>query len=271
MKFKDFTEKVLAEAPRLSLDDKFTFDCHPGVSCFNACCGDINIFLTPYDVLRLKRRLKISSTEFLSRYTVKPFTKEQKLPVVVLKMHDDKEGKPCQFVGPDGCGVYEDRPWPCRMYPVGTASPREGKDFYFLMEEEGCEGFKEGEIRTVGEWIENQGVGPYNEAGEEFKAINLHPALNKLELNPNQMQMYYVACYDIDRFREFVFDSSFLDKYEVEPETVEAIREDDEALLQFGFRWLRTSLFNEQTVKLREETRAEYEARLAAQGVKRDK
>ena len=139
------------------------------------------------------------------------------------------------------------------------------------MQEEGCEGFEEGEDLDYPPVDREPGRRPYNEAGEQFKAINLHPPCNKLELNPQQMEMYYVACYDIDRFREFVFDSSFLDKYEVEPETVEAMREDDEALLQFGFRWLRTCLFNEQTVKLREETRAQYEARLAAQGVKRDK
>jgi Fe-S-cluster containining protein len=270
MKLDEFKEKVLAEAPRLTRDDKFSFSCHPGISCFNSCCADINIFLAPYDVLRLKRRLGLTSTEFLQRYTVKPFTKEQKLPVVVLKMDDEQEGKPCQFVTAQGCSVYEDRPWPCRMYPVGQASPREGKEFYFLMDEEGCEGFSEGPTMTVGEWIENQGAGPYNEAGELFKEINLHPALGGAELNPNQMEMYYTACYDLDRFRSFIFESSFLDKYEVEPEVVEAIREDDEALLAFGYRWLRTCLFHEQTVKLRSETRQQYEEKLAAQGMKRD-
>lgn len=270
MKVEDFKEKVLAEAPRLTLDDKFSFSCHPGISCFNSCCGDINIFLTPYDVLRLKQRLGLSSTEFLSRYTVKPFTKEQKLPVVLLKMDDKQEGKPCQFVGEQGCGVYEDRPWPCRMYPVGAASPRVGQEFFFLMDEDPCDGFKQGPTYTVREWIEGQGAGPYNEAGEAFKEINLHPALNTTELNPGQMEMYYTACYDLDRFRGFVFESSFLAKYEVEPEVLEAIREDDEALLRFAFRWLRTCLFHQGTVKLRSETRQQYEARLAAQGLKRD-
>ena len=41
------------------------FSCHKGISCWNACCSNIDISLTPYDVLRMKRHLGISSTEFL--------------------------------------------------------------------------------------------------------------------------------------------------------------------------------------------------------------
>ena len=39
----------------LNEDAKFKFACHPGVSCFNQCCADVNIFLTPYDVLAIKK------------------------------------------------------------------------------------------------------------------------------------------------------------------------------------------------------------------------
>ena len=30
-------------------DSTFQFRCHPGIACFNACCKDIDITLTPYD------------------------------------------------------------------------------------------------------------------------------------------------------------------------------------------------------------------------------
>jgi len=54
-------EKILTDSPRLGPDDTFKFACHPGISCFNKCCGDVNIFLSPYDVLRMKRRLEMTS------------------------------------------------------------------------------------------------------------------------------------------------------------------------------------------------------------------
>jgi len=277
-------EQILNEAERLGPDDCFSFSCHPGVSCFNECCGDVNIALTPYDVLRLKRRLGLSSTDFLERYTIKPFTKEQKLPVVLLKMDETKPGKPCHLVTAEGCSVYDDRPWPCRMYPIGSASARTEQDpdapeFFFVMQEEGCEGFAEacspegragGAKRswTIRQWMDDQGVPEYNSWGEEFKEISLHPRLQQMELNPQQMEMFYTACYDLDRFRGFVFESSFLDKYEVEPEVVEAMRGGDEALLRFAFRWLRTCLFGEQTVKLSAAVAEQYKKRLEQQGMK---
>jgi hypothetical protein len=57
-----------------------------------------------------------------------------------------------------------------------------------------------------------------------------------------------MACYDLDRFRQFVFDSTFLQRFELEPELVERIRTDDDELLRFAFRWLRFALFAEPTM-----------------------
>jgi len=54
---------------QLNLDDKFKFRCHQGIACFNKCCENIDILLTPYDILRLKNRLGISSREFIDAYT----------------------------------------------------------------------------------------------------------------------------------------------------------------------------------------------------------
>ncbi|HKJ01944.1 MAG TPA: hypothetical protein VJ997_05800, partial [Longimicrobiales bacterium] len=71
----DLRDRILAEHPRLGPDDPFNFACHPGVSCFNCCCHDVNVFLTPYDVMRLKNRLGIKSGEFLDRYTLAPVQK----------------------------------------------------------------------------------------------------------------------------------------------------------------------------------------------------
>ena len=58
-KLRNLKETVLKEYPRMNLDSTFRFSCHPGVACFNRCCADVNIFLTPYDVLRMKNRLGI--------------------------------------------------------------------------------------------------------------------------------------------------------------------------------------------------------------------
>jgi hypothetical protein len=102
--------------------------------------------------------------------------------------------------------------------------------------------------------MEDQEAGPYLAWNEAFKEITLHDAILKgRALDPNRMEMFHMACYDLDRFRRFVLESSFLERFEVAPETVERIRSDDEELLRLGFRWARFALFNDPGLKIREE------------------
>lgn len=262
-------ERFLADQPRLGLDDRFTFGCHPGVSCFNVCCRDVNIVLTPYDVLRLKTRLRMTSGEFLERHTVLPFTQDQLFPIPFLKMNDDAE-KRCPFVAEAGCTVYRDRPWPCRMYPLGHATNRTterpiGEEFWFLVREDHCRGHEGGREWTVREWMADQGTEPYDRMGEFYRDLTLHEnfVVRRQQLTPPQMDMFYMALYDTDRFRRFVFESSFLQRFVVQEDRVERMRSDDEELLEFGFLWLRFALFGERTMKVRPE--AEAAARAAAE------
>ena len=44
----------------LQAGDRFRFRCHPGIGCFNRCCRNLNLFLYPYDVVRIKQSLGIS-------------------------------------------------------------------------------------------------------------------------------------------------------------------------------------------------------------------
>jgi hypothetical protein len=66
--------------------------------------------------------------------------------------------------------------------------------------------------------------------------------------------MFHMACYDLDTFRTFIFESSFRDRFELEPELEEQLATDDEALLRFAFRWLRFAMFAEPTMKAREQS-----------------
>jgi len=250
---KELEEKILKEAPRLGRDDEFRFACHPGVVCFGDCCGDVNIVLTPYDVLRLKNRLGLTSGEFLDEYTILPFTKDQRIPAPLLRMREN-EKKQCPFLTDEGCSVYEDRPWACRMYPLGYASPGagnpEGSEFWFLLEEEVCKGFDEDRVQTVREWIRGQGMEDYDEMGELYKQLAVKDYLETdKELDPRQMQMFFLGTYDLDRFRRFVFESTFLDRFDVPADEVERLKGDDGALMRFAFRFLRFSLFGKPTMK----------------------
>lgn len=251
-------EEILKDHPKLTKDSEFTFACHPGVPCFNDCCADVNIFLTPYDILRLKNHLGISSEEFLSRYTVSPFDKNLKYPVILLAMNED-EKKSCPFVGEGGCQVYEDRPWACRMYPLGMGAQKDSEagsdgEFYFMLKENVCKGHNESKKQTVAEWLEGQGITEYDRMGYYFKELTLHEFFQKDEnLAPQKIEMFFLASYNLDKFREFLFSSSFFDKFEVDEDTREKIKNDDVELLKFGYFWLRFSLFGEKTMTVKGE------------------
>jgi Fe-S-cluster containining protein len=247
-------EQILHDYPRMTPDDRFTFQCHQGLDCFTRCCQDVSIVLTPYDVLRLKRALGMDSSEFLQRHTISPFTKDQKVPAVLLKM--DSETKKCTFVNDRGCSVYSHRPWACRMYPLGVAEPRNAtptdRAFYFLLKEDLCHGHGGGRTFTVREWLADQGIETYDMMGSSFKALMLDEFWDKTDgLPPEQMDMYYMACFDLDRFRRFVFESRFLQMFEVDEARVNVMRTSDEDLLDFAMQWLRFSLFGENSMKIK--------------------
>lgn len=233
---------------RIPEGERFRFACHRGLSCFNSCCADVNIFLTPYDVLRIKRGLGIKSDEFIERYTV-IIQGDEGLPYVLLKMTDD-EDKTCPFVGDDGCSIYDDRPWSCRMYPIFPDTSKEGG--YLLEKKSSCLGFNESVEWTAEEWKKDQGIEIYDKMNEVYKHITHHEFFNENKLDSDNFRLFFLACYDIDRFRKYVFESHFLQIYEIKDNTLQKIEEQDEELLNFGYRWIRFRIFSEQTIRVKD-------------------
>jgi Fe-S-cluster containining protein len=247
-------ESIIRDYPRLALEDAFCFQCDSSMECFTRCCRDVTIVLTPYDVIRMKQALHLESSEFLEKYTLSPFAKDQKIPAIILKM--DPETKVCPFVAEEGCRIYADRPWACRMYPLGMAEPDNptatDRAFHFLLREEICLGHKTERSVSVSDWIAGQGIEDYDAVGISFKELMLHPFWNgDGYLTPEQVDMYYMACYDLDRFRRFVFETRFLQMFEVDEDRIEAIRKDDLEMLDFAMQWLKFSLFREKSMKIK--------------------
>jgi Fe-S-cluster containining protein len=238
-------------AGSLSAESSFSFSCHKNLPCFTQCCRDINIFLTPYDILRIKKRLGISSEEFLSRYTLSLIAERSGFPLVILKMCEDQD-KRCPFVDPAGCSIYEDRPWSCRMYPVDRGDG-EG-EFRFIVDPSICLGMKEKREWTVREYLSDQGLDPYNEMEKPFTKIASHPRFSQEKIqNPKIQEMCRMALYDLNRFRRFVLEGRFLEVFHVEKKVVEMLKEDDLELMKLAYRWLEFGLISRETLKIRED------------------
>ena len=145
---KENPQKQKINGNRRLLDkDKFRFECHPEVACFTRCCRNADMYLYPYDIIRMKERLGISSDQFLKKHTISAFRDNKYFPSLMLKMSDDEE-KSCPFLSDKGCTVYEDRPFSCRAYPLERAVARLNDGYgrlvqYFVANHSHCFGHME--------------------------------------------------------------------------------------------------------------------------------
>jgi Fe-S-cluster containining protein len=177
----------------------------------------------------------------------------------MLKMSEDKK-KRCPFVTEEGCEVYADRPANCRYYPVGQGTLKvEGKDgpqdeeFYFFINEPHCLGFEEDAEWSVGSWRADQEVDLYDSINKEWKGLQLRKNLpGQPPLDDKKQAQFYMACYDMDSFRSFVFESSFLETFDIDPETIQKIKDDEVELMKFGFKYIKYIMMLEQTLKIKE-------------------
>jgi Fe-S-cluster containining protein len=255
------SDSPFAESPvvpeMLEGSAEIRFQCRKGIDCWNACCSNIDISLTPYDILRLSRRLGISTTEFLQQYTF-PYELEPN-GIAGVKFKPVENGSACQFMRPEGCDVYADRPTACRYYPVALLSMRRSDEYtdrnaYALVKEPHCHGHNEPRQLSIEEYRQEQGLVEYDELGRGWRQLVLKkkssgPTIGKP--SKRSLQLFFMACYDLDRFRPFVASEQFSETYELPDEEMQKILLDDKELMLFAFRFLRQVMFGEESIAMR--------------------
>ena len=234
----------------------FSFACHPGVSCFNRCCHEIDVILTPVDILKIKTEMKLRSDEFLKKYTTLQKLKGTGIPMVKLLMRDNSNGA-CIFLDKErGCSIYQFRPLVCRSYPLGVASldPRQSEDTSndqpsearFIIREDICMGHREPKTWTLKEWMKDQGtIGIESDNKTWLEIVAKLKAMKLSENQKHEISLFIMASYDLDTFWRFVFESSMLKRFKVEKKTVDLIRSNQLELLKFAMMWLQFALFEE--------------------------
>jgi Fe-S-cluster containining protein len=207
---------------------------------------DADMYLYPYDVIRMKQRLGITSIEFLEKYTFLAARNNPYFPNVMLRMAEEP-GKPCPFLVQRGCSIYEDRPSSCREYPLERAvarsyAQRQSQSHYFVKCAPHCQGHQEEKEWTAEEWIADQQIGPYFEMNDLWVDMDTTFRENvwgKGEEAKKKLRMALMACFNVDQFRRFVLQSSFLSRFDVSEERVEKMKTDDVEMMRFGFEWAK--------------------------------
>ncbi|MBM9614280.1 YkgJ family cysteine cluster protein [Desulfobulbus rhabdoformis] len=234
----------------ISGEQKMSFACHPGVSCFTECCRELDLALTPYDALRLKNHLGIKSAQFLDQYVIIEWEEGQLFPTYYLTMVDDGRAS-CVFVKNNGCTVYEHRPGSCRAYPVGRGAGRQSNgetiESLVLIQEPHCKGFAEDQVQSVSDYLKGQGLETYNRFNDALLPLIQHPTIQNGSFRPSRKQLdqYTLALYDLDQFRTDMAEGIISLNKPLNPQQLAALTGDDEELLLLGIRWLMQEFYGE--------------------------
>ncbi|HEB50322.1 MAG TPA: YkgJ family cysteine cluster protein [Desulfobulbus sp.] len=235
---------------QLEATESFTFACHPGVPCFTECCRELDLALTPYDVLRLKNGLGMLSGRFLEQYVIIEHDPQTVFPVCYLTMVDDGRAS-CVFVRPDGCSVYADRPSACRAYPVGRGAARQPdgtiSEQFVLVREPHCQGFAEPRAQTAPQYLADQGLDDYFRHNDPVTRLLQHPGIRDFRPDRRQLDQYILALYNLDMFRQEMADGRIALARPLTPAELQGLAGDDEQLLLLAIRWLMQEFFAEET------------------------
>lgn len=238
--------------------ETFNFCCHAKVACFNRCCRNLNLFLYPYDVMRLKNSLNIDSDLFLDQYVDIVLRKDNYFPEVLLKMAEDSL-RSCCFLTDQGCSVYKDRPDTCRSFPmekgaISTTSKQPTQLVYFFRPPSFCQGVKEPVEHTPESWTCDQDGQTYERMtiqwAELKQMFTTNPWKDQGPEGP-KAKMAFMAAYNLDRFRQFIFESSFLSRYKIKSAYLKKLRQEDHQLLLFAFEWIKFFVWGIPSRKIR--------------------
>jgi hypothetical protein len=135
-----------------------------------------------------------------------------------------------------------------------------------LVREAHCLGHLEPRKLTIDEYREEQGLPEYDELAHGWRQL----ILKKKSSGPTvgrpsrrSLELFFMTCYDLDRFRAFVASDGFSMISDVPKAELDAILGNDTMLMLFGFRFLQQVLYGEDTIAMREGAVEKRQAQLA--------
>ena len=164
----------------------------------------LELALTPYDALRLRKATGLTSGQLLDSHIIIEQDPGEPFPRFYLTMVDDGRAS-CVFVTDQGCAVYKHRPSACRAYPLGRAVMRQEtgamEEHFVLMKEDHCLGFHEPISQNALMYSQDQELLTYNRFNDAVATILQHDSIRKGFIpSAKQIDLFILALYNIDSF-----------------------------------------------------------------------
>ena len=189
------------ESMTIGLDDTFKFHCD---QCGKCCTHREDIILSPMDIFKMAKELKMTPVEFYHEYCVFNIGEHTRMPIVRLA----SEGKDthCVLLKNHRCSVHKVKPAVCAMFPLGRYMSFEKDDYNaeaidtskvkYLLQPPECG--DESETHTVREWLSGFDIKLEDEAFVQWqKAIsrfsNKFKELEKQQDMLTMMEIWFVV------------------------------------------------------------------------------
>ena len=189
------------ESMTIGLDDTFKFHCD---QCGKCCTHREDIILSPMDIFKMAKELKMTPVEFYHEYCVFNIGEHTRMPIVRLA----SEGKDthCVLLKNHRCSVHKVKPAVCALFPLGRYMSFEKDDYNaesidtskvkYLLQPPECG--DESETHTVREWLSGFDIKLEDEAFVQWqKAIsrfsNKFKELEKKQDMLSMMEIWFVV------------------------------------------------------------------------------
>ena len=167
--------------------------------------------------------------------------------------------KTCPFLIKSCCRVYPDRPDTCRSFPIDQGmlfdvGREKETPVDFFRPPDFCQGQLEKKEWTIDAWTRDQETEIYHQMTirwADLKRLFQKDPWGFEGPQGPKAKMAFMATYNIDRFRDFVFQSSFLKRYKIKSAILKKLKTDDLQLLKFGFEWVSVFIWGLQSKVIR--------------------
>lgn len=220
------------ESMTIGLDDTFKFHCD---QCGKCCTHREDIILSPMDIFKMAKELKISTVDFYHEYCVFNIGEHTRMPIVRLA----SEGKDthCVMLKNHRCSVHKVKPAVCAMFPLGRYMSFEKDDYNaesidtskvkYLLQPLECG--DESETHTVREWLNGFDINLEDEAFVQWqKAISRFSSKFK-ELEKKQdmltmMEIWFVV--RVSLYLQYDTSKDFLPQFDCNVENLLKLLDD---------------------------------------------
>lgn len=208
------------EQMKIDLDGTFKFHCK---MCGKCCIHQERILLTPRDIYRMSKELKLAPKELFEQYCEAYIGSDSRMPIVRIKPRGSI--KRCPFLKDRKCMVHQAKPAVCATFPIGRSLRMDGKNetpedltidrIEYIYTNPGCG--DDSENHSVREWLHDFNLSEEDEFFLKWQqtVLKLSAILYKVEkkVSNDVIELVWTAAF-AGLYLNYDMDQKFMTQFE---------------------------------------------------------